>query len=41
LDAYREIIPTLIRQLKEPNYYAMRELPSRPLTAPDAGYLQS
>jgi fatty acid desaturase len=41
LDAYREIIPTLIRQLKEPNYYAMRELPSRPLTGPDAGYLQS
>jgi fatty acid desaturase len=41
LDAYREIIPTLIRQLKEPNYYAMRELPSRPLAGPDAGYLQS
>ncbi|MCP4385598.1 MAG: fatty acid desaturase, partial [Hyphomicrobiales bacterium] len=26
-EAYKEIIPTLIRQVKEPTYYAKRELP--------------
>jgi fatty acid desaturase len=28
LDAYREIIPTLIRQVKDPDYHAERELPA-------------
>ena len=27
LDAYREIIPTLLRQAKDPSYFARRELP--------------
>ncbi len=29
LAAYREIIPTVLRQLKEPTHFAKRELPSR------------
>ena len=32
--AYREIIPTLRRQLKEPSYYARRELPPTARSAP-------
>jgi hypothetical protein len=27
-EAYREIIPTLIRELKDPTYFVRRELPS-------------
>jgi fatty acid desaturase len=34
--AYREIIPTLWRQLKEPTYYARRELPPSARSAPSA-----
>jgi fatty acid desaturase len=32
--AYGEIIPTLWRQLKEPSYYARRELPPTARSAP-------
>jgi fatty acid desaturase len=32
--AYREIIPTLARQLKDPTYYARRELPPSARSAP-------
>ena len=32
LEAYREIIPTLLRQRKEPAYHVVRELP--PSTRP-------
>jgi fatty acid desaturase len=28
LAAYREIVPTLLRQLREPDYYVRRELPA-------------
>jgi len=31
-DAYREIIPTLLKQVKDPGYYAKRELPTPTLT---------
>ena len=36
IDAYREIIPTLLRQLKDPTYFVRRELPptARPFTPP-------
>ena len=34
LAAYREIIPTVMRQLKEPTYYVRRELPSTARRAP-------
>jgi fatty acid desaturase len=27
IETYREIIPTLLRQLKDPNYFVRRELP--------------
>ena len=30
MDAYREIIPAIIRQSKDPTYYVKRQLPSRP-----------
>ena len=35
-DAYSEIVPTVLRQVKEPGYYAKRELPptARPFTPP-------
>ena len=29
IETYREIIPTLLRQLKEPDYFVERKLPSR------------
>ncbi len=32
--AYREIIPTVMRQLKEPSHYVRRELPGTARTAP-------
>ena len=32
LEAYREIIPTLLRQVKDPTYHVVRELP--PSTRP-------
>jgi fatty acid desaturase len=28
LAAYREIVPTLLRQMREPDYYVRRELPA-------------
>jgi fatty acid desaturase len=29
IETYREIIPTLLRQLRDPNYFVERKLPSR------------
>ena len=33
--AYREIIPTVIRQLREPTYFVKRELPAGATPLPD------
>lgn len=33
LEAWREIIPTLLRQMKDPDYYVRRELPTPTLSA--------
>ncbi len=33
-DAYREIVPTLVRQLKDPTYFVIRTLPERACPAP-------
>jgi fatty acid desaturase len=33
-DAYREIVPTLVRQLKDPTYFVIRTLPKRACPAP-------
>jgi fatty acid desaturase len=39
--AYREIIPTVARQLKEPGYYAKRELPATARSAPPRNAMAS
>jgi len=36
VDAYKEIIPTIVRQAKEPIYYINRELPTAPLPVDSA-----
>ena len=37
LAAYREIIPTVIRQLREPTYFVKRELPAGATPLPARG----
>ena len=34
IEAYREIIPTILRQRKDPNYFVKRELPSGAKSVP-------
>ena len=40
IEAYREIIPALIRQLKDPNFFIMRQLPEGARSIDDAPSLQ-